>query len=388
MKQRITKRVVDGLKPSEKRFYVWDMDVTGFGLQVTPKGAKSYVFQYRLPGRGRSTSAKRIMIGRHGDLAPDQARRIAAEHLLAVKAGANPALGRKPSELPRVAELAQRFLNEHLPTKKKPPRQSTIDGYESIFRKHVVPRIGSKHVEAVTTADVERLHNAMRATPYVANRTLSLLQQAFDQAERWGWRPQHSNPALHMDKYVEARRGSKKEVMLSAEQMARLLEAIDTEGAAGASPIACNAIRVAFWTGWRIGEVLALEWDNVNLEHGVAKLLRTKASEEEYRQIPAEALVVLSQGIVNGGHHGDGWPVVPEPPMGAAVPEDHESLGGTALSPPMMPLGAALAFGAVACGAQGLAADGDPLTLGEDLGQMGVIEASVAILDPGQNVLP
>lgn len=295
MKKRITKRVVDSLTLSGKRTYIWDTDVTGFGLQVTAKGTKSYVFQYRLPGRGRSATAKRITLGRHGDLTPDQARRIAADHLLAVKAGDDPALGRSSSGRHTVKDLEQRFLYEHLPDKKKPPRQSTIDFYETIFRKHIVPRIGTKHVDAVTTNDLERLHSAMRATPYIANRTLSVLQQAFDQAERWGWRPQHTNPALHIDKYVEERRGSRKEVMLSAEQMANLLEAIDEEEEAGVSPIACNAIRVAFWTGWRIGEVLSLEWDNMNLEHGVAKLVRTKASEEEYRQIPAEALDVIRE---------------------------------------------------------------------------------------------
>jgi len=59
--------------------------------------------------------------------------------------------------------------------------------------------------------------------------------------------------------------------MLAAEQMARLLEAIEAEEEAGANPIACAAIRVVFWTGWRIGEVLGLEW----------------AAEEEYRQLPA-----------------------------------------------------------------------------------------------------
>ena len=36
--------------------------------------------------------------------------------------------------------------------------------------------------------------------------------------------------------------------------------------AEGASPGACAAIRVAFWTGWRIGEVLALESDNLDLD--------------------------------------------------------------------------------------------------------------------------
>ena len=81
--------------------------------------------------------------------------------------------------------------------------------------------------------------------------------------------------------------------MLSAEQMAALLRAIDEEEAAGVSPIACAAIRVTFWTGWRVGEVLALQWENLDFEAGVARLLMTKASNEEYRQIPEEALDVL-----------------------------------------------------------------------------------------------
>jgi integrase len=93
--------------------------------------------------------------------------------------------------------------------------------------------------------------------------------------------------------YPEARRGQKKEVMLSAEQMADLLKAIDAEQEAGTNPGACTAIRVVFWTGWRIGEVLSLEWANLDLEAGVAKLIQTKAAEEEYRQLPAETVTIL-----------------------------------------------------------------------------------------------
>ena len=84
-----------------------------------------------------------------------------------------------------------------------------VDYYDTLFRCHVTPRHVTKRVGAVTPADLETLHSTMRATPYVANRTLSLLQQAFDQAERWGWRVQHSNPALHIDRYPEERRGGR-----------------------------------------------------------------------------------------------------------------------------------------------------------------------------------
>jgi len=98
---------------------------------------------------------------------------------------------------------------------------------------------------------------------------------------------------LHIDKYPEEKRGDRKEVMLDAEQMAQLLAAIDEEEKAGTNANACTAIRLAFRTGWRIGEVLRLKWKNVDLEQGLAKLTQTKTSREEYRHLPEEAVRIL-----------------------------------------------------------------------------------------------
>lgn len=294
MRKRITKRSVDALRPGPRSRFLWDSDLTGFGCKVTPAGRKVFILQYRTRDQNWKAAPKRVTIGKlGGDLTPDKARKIATDLLLELKSGSDPAEAWRPGDPPTVAALADRFLTEYLSNKKRPPRQSTIAFYEILFRCHITPKLGRKRVDAVTSSDLEKLHGSMRAKPYVANRTLSLLQQAFNQAERWGWRPQQSNPALHLDRYQEERRGSKKEVMLTAEQMAALLDAIDAEEVTGTNPIACAAIRVAFWTGWRIGEVLGLEWANIDLENGVAKLLRTKTAAEEYRQVPKEALSVL-----------------------------------------------------------------------------------------------
>src|SRR5262249_20829170 len=45
--RRITKRVVDGLKPGGTEFAVWDSKLPGFGVRVRPTGAMSYVVVYR-----------------------------------------------------------------------------------------------------------------------------------------------------------------------------------------------------------------------------------------------------------------------------------------------------------------------------------------------------
>ena len=40
---RLTKRMVDAQLPSEKDNYIWDSDLPGFGLKITPTGRKVYL---------------------------------------------------------------------------------------------------------------------------------------------------------------------------------------------------------------------------------------------------------------------------------------------------------------------------------------------------------
>ena len=303
MKKRITKRAVDALAPrsgqngNQLPNFLWDTDVTGFGCKVTPTGRKVYILQYRpLDQRSRSTAPKRLTLGRHGELTPDQARTLAAEKLLLIKAGNDPS--RPPSDNgATVATLMERFLTEYLPSKKRAPRPRTIEDYERIVRRHILPKLGFRDIEAVTENDIDAVHQAMRKTPYQANRMLAVARQAFTQAERWGYRPANSNPVTHIERYREEKRGTKKEVMLTPAQMRALFNAIDTEERRGTDPYACAAIRFAFWTGWRINsEVLRLQWTNIDVAEGRAKLILTKTADEEHRAVPAAALQVL-QGL-------------------------------------------------------------------------------------------
>lgn len=296
MRGRITKRAIDALEVGE---FLWDTEIPGFGCKAVSTG-RVYVLQYRPRTQAdkRQTAPKRITLGKHGrQLTPDQARSMAAELLLEVRSGSDPAQKLRSSDSPTVATLFERFLDDYLPGKKRPPRASTIAFYETLARCHVLPRLGTTRVDAVSAGDIERLHSGMRDSPYAANRTLSMLQQAFDQAERLGWRAQHSNPATHIDRYPESRRGAKREVMLDPEGMRRLMGAVQDEENSRGSLAACAAIRVAFWTGWRIGEVLALEWANLDFAEGRARRVKTKTAPEEYRQLPDEAIAVLSGQI-------------------------------------------------------------------------------------------
>ncbi len=89
---KISKRTVDAAKPDEERdLLIWDDSLIGFGLRIKPSGIRSYVIQYR-NARGQS---RRMTLGRHGPMTPDQARVQARQLLADVAAGADPAQERR-----------------------------------------------------------------------------------------------------------------------------------------------------------------------------------------------------------------------------------------------------------------------------------------------------
>ena len=65
----------------------WDHALPGFGVRVYPSGAKVYVVQTRAGGR-----SKRVRVGRHGEVSPDQTRKEAARLIARLKAGEPPRL--------------------------------------------------------------------------------------------------------------------------------------------------------------------------------------------------------------------------------------------------------------------------------------------------------
>ena len=84
----VTVRTVDALQPEEKSYTAWDDKLTGFGVRVQPSGLRSYLVNYRAGDRGRKAPNRRIVIGRHGLVTLDQARRRAREILGRVALGA------------------------------------------------------------------------------------------------------------------------------------------------------------------------------------------------------------------------------------------------------------------------------------------------------------
>lgn len=273
---RITKRAVDAAHPALKDTYLWDDELSGFGLKVTPTGRKVYLVQYRVGGRKGRT--RRVTIGQHGELTPTAARFEAKQLLGEVALGRDPASNRDKSNADKsLAAVLDQFMTEHVKSKRK---ASTAREYQRIAKLYVVPRLGRRPISDIKRQDIAKLHHELGSKPYQANRTLALLSKFFNWAEKHGLRPDGSNPCRHIEKYRESRR----ERFLSEAELARLGDALRAaESDKSATPWAIAAIRLLTFTGARLNEILTLEWEHVNEDHGLLMLPDSKTGKKAIR---------------------------------------------------------------------------------------------------------
>lgn len=292
----ITKAKVDAMTPGD---VLWDSQIGGFCCRAR-KASKTYSVFRSVNGR-----KQRFTIGKHGDITADQARKEAKRIVAELALGRDPASQNTSKSEMTVQDLGNLFLEQHVAGLKP---NSRLD-YERQLRLHILPALGKLPAKAVARKDVLALHRKMRQTPPAANHVVRVISAMYNFAKHNEYLDVN-NPASRVKQYKE----TKRETYLSQGQVARLWGVLDNFKHQGIADL----VRLLLLTGCRKGELLNLEWAQVDLERGVLNLPDSKTGSKQVVLSPDAVAIFKRLGRDN--------------PNGYVWPGDNGSLAGNALT--------------------------------------------------------
>lgn len=164
---RLTKTLIEN---AANNSVVWDAEVPGFGLRVTPAGSRSFVFQFR---SSRSEQG-RLTVGRYPAMTVEQARKIARAYRVSVDQGGNPSREKKGSrEAVTLSELAAHYCDDYGP--QRGLKAQTISDARRLLDRYALPRFGRRKVIEITVGDIRCIHNDTGKRSAATKRTSSAL---------------------------------------------------------------------------------------------------------------------------------------------------------------------------------------------------------------------
>jgi len=279
---KITKRNVDAAPvPAKVDGYFWDTELRGFGLRVTPKGVRSYVVQYRLPGR----PAKRITIGIHGSpWTCEKARARAEDILISVKMGDDPSEVAKERKRAAVdlefAKYVETFGDHYL-------KLEWGDSWAEAKRQlelHAVPALKGRPLPEIKKHEITALIDKLRDRPALARNTHAVLRKMLAWAVERG--DLHTSPICAAPPAVKAR----KRVLTPDELVALWQVTFQLERPFG------QFIRLLMLTLQRRSEVAELPWSELSEMHALWRQdgERTKNDEDHLVPLTPMAIEVLN----------------------------------------------------------------------------------------------
>jgi integrase len=257
----ITKLIESGF-PGE---VIRDDDLKGFQARRNANGSVSYMVEYRA-GRGRGFPVRRITLGKHGVLTPNQARSLAKSTLARVLSGHDPAAERanRRKEM-TVADLLRHTLATHWQVKSKP---STVRNFSATIEHALIPEFGAIRISELTRSQIRGWHARQTHRRRQANLDLAILRKALNLAV--SDEVIKANPALGVQLHPERRRDR----VPTDDELAALLDAFD---AASIRPQASLLFKLLLLTGCRTSEWRTAEWSWIDADGRTLRLPDAKA---------------------------------------------------------------------------------------------------------------
>jgi len=262
--------------------FLWDIDLKGFGLKVTSRGAKTYLLQYRMGGR--ETPTRRYTIGAHGSpWTPETARQRAQELLLLVRRGIDPAEAERTERQASVELAFDRYVDLFIERYAKREQARSWRQAQQTLRLHAAPYFRSKALPSIERREIARLvEDVASRQPATARYLHATLRKLFRWAVSRGDLNQSPMSEMSAPAPVTAR-----DRVLSDGELTAIWKATGDLGFPF-GPI----FRLLIATGQRREEVGGMHWREVDLANRTWTVPAERAKNGVAHLVPLNALAL------------------------------------------------------------------------------------------------
>jgi len=311
--EKLTKKVVDEMPfPVGRQALVWDSDLKGFGLRLSPS-KKTYIVQGRIHGTG---ATRRVSLGEHGLMTLQEARKRAKKELSAMLGGTDPSHEKKRAKVEAVTlrKVVQQYLEDR--RELKPSSRADI-------QKHLKTSFAAwadrPFIEISREKVMTRFKELSERGPAQANQAFRNLRALLNYARgkyRHGYEPiMGENPVKVLSDTKVWNRVKVRSGRIPMDRIGavwNLLQGLRTDpGQTRIGQTLADAVCFLLLTGCRWSEMAALTWDRVNLEDGSWHLPDPKNREPITFPLSSLAAKIVSErprkgNLVFPGRSGDG----------------------------------------------------------------------------------
>jgi|AntRauTorckE6833_2_1112554.scaffolds.fasta_scaffold00521_15 integrase len=274
----------------DKRYEIYDTDVSGFILRITRTGYKSYAFRYWYDGQSRQ-----FTIEKADQISLKEARDIARDCRELVRQGKDPAMERRENREAKPKTLLQ-VIDEYKEKHFKKLKQSTkddyvrrlnyfIDGYGKNRLKRPIKNFKRSEL-------LEWLEGIAESTPTNAQRLQALLSSVFTFAIDRGYIENNVVKKISFKEYQEKAEPKQVNVAFDADEIQRLWQNFDQyNGLAG------SMFKLLMILGQRSGETRLMKWNDIDFENKIWTIVRkdTKTKNSHEVPLPPMAINVLNE---------------------------------------------------------------------------------------------